>query len=107
MKSYLVTLLVVVAGLSAAAIALSCSTDPCEDLQSYAEACDGEVRARGLQVVEAADQDQCRLYRDSWYVTWQPRCGFDGGAGGDDAGGGLFSDAGMADAGDADTGGDL
>lgn len=106
MKSYLAILLVIAAGLSAAALTASCSTDPCEDLQSYAEACDGEVRARGLQVAETDDKDQCRLYRDSWYVTWQPRCGFDGGAD-SDAGGGLLADSGTPDTGAPDTGGDL
>lgn len=109
MKPNFIPLLLVTAGLTAAALVLSCSTDPCEDLQSYAESCDGEVRARGLQVADAGDKDQCRLYRDSWYVTWQPRCSYDGGGTSDvgsedDTGGGILADAGATDAGTIDAG---
>ncbi|MBI5528178.1 MAG: hypothetical protein HY897_17740 [Deltaproteobacteria bacterium] len=87
-----------VLGVSAAAAVVvclaACSSDPCEDLEGMGEPCSDEVvRAMALDLVEKDDKNQCRLYRDAWYVTYQPRC--DTAA----ADAGAPADAGMTDAG--------
>ena len=102
MKTHLVILLFLASLAAAAAIVLSCSTDPCEDLQVDAENCaDPEVKNRGLAIVTANDKNDCRLYRDVWYVTFLPRCESYADGGVIDAG---ITDGGTADAGISDTG---
>ena len=124
MKAYLIALFLLAAG---AAVTAGCSSDPCSDLKSYADSCaDPQVKALGISVAAANDKDQCRLYRDAWYYTYEPRCNAWGDGGSVDSGvdaaaaaqdSGLQTqdvpDAGAIDAGDldaaeiADAGGDI
>jgi len=91
----------------AAAVAIgvaACSSDPCEDLEGMGEPCKDEtVRKMALDLVEKDDKNQCRLYRDAWYVTYQPRCDTAGVDAGTQADGGTTNEgdtgAGTADGG--------
>ena len=84
MKTILISLFLFAAG---AAVTAGCSSDPCDDLQSNADSCpDPLVKELGSSVAAAKDKDQCRLYRDAWYYTYQPRCNAWGDGGSVDTG---------------------
>jgi hypothetical protein len=68
-------LYILVPALAALAVAASCDTNPCDDLEAYASTCpDPEVVAMVDRLIAANDKNTCRQYRDSWSLNFGLRC---------------------------------
>jgi len=102
-KALIKTAVLLVLLLSLILFAARCSSNPCDNLRAYIISCpDPEASLLLQMVLEANDADTCRQYNDVWWITFLPRCYYDGGfpdAGSDGGGVDSGSDGGPADSG--------